>query len=286
MSARPIGSATISFGLVSVPVKLYSSAETSKKVSFNLVSKKHGTRLKQQYVTPETGDVVPRNEMIKGYEFSKGKYVLFTSEELKALEEKATHSIDITEFVPFEQVERSYLDKVYYLGPDKGGDRAYKLLSAALRQTGQSAVAKYAARGKQYLVVIRPMGDGLAMEQLFYHDELRPFSEVPLGDAELKDSELELATQLIGQARSDAFDPAKYHDEVRDRTLDLIQKKVEGEDITQIETEEPKGQIIDLMEALKASLAGSQEEGGRKAAQSASGKSPGKKARKAGGSSA
>ncbi len=255
-----MGSATISFGLVSVPVKLYSSAETSKKVSFNLVSKKHGTRLKQQYITPETGEVVPREEMVKGYEFTKGKFVLFTSEELKTLEEKASHSIDITEFVPFEQVERTYVDKVYYLGPDKGGDRAYKLLSAALEKTGQSAIAKYAARGKQYLVVIRPMGegDGLVMEQLFYHDELKSFSEVPLGDAEVKDSELELAVQLISQATSERFQPDKYSDEVRERTLELIQKKIDGEDITQIEAEEPRGQILDLMAALKASLAGSQ----------------------------
>ncbi len=253
-----MSSATISFGLVSVPVKLYSSAETSKKVSFNLVSKKHGTRLKQQYITPETGEVVPREDMIKGYEFAKGKFVLFTPEEFKTLEEKASHSIDITEFVPFEQVERTYLDKVYYLGPDKGGDRAYKLLSAALKKTGQSAIAKYAARGKQYLVVIRPMGDGLVMEQLFYHDELKSFSAVPLGDAEVKDSELELAVQLISQATSETFQPDKYSDEVRERTLELIQKKIDGEDITQIEAEEPRGQIIDLMAALKASLAGSQ----------------------------
>ncbi len=276
MSARPISTATISFGLVSVPVKLYSSAETSKKVSFNLVSKKHGTRLKQQYVTPETGEVVPREEMVKGYEFTKGKFVLFTPEELKTLDEKASHSIDITEFVPFEQVERTYLDKVYYLGPDKGGDRAYKLLSAALKKTGQSAVAKYAARGKQYLVVIRPMDDGLVMEQLFYHDELKPFTEVPLGEAEVKDTELELAIQLISQATSEEFQADKYTDEVRDRTLALIQKKIDGEDITQIESEEPKGQIIDLMAALKASLAGSKDLG----------KSTEKKSRKVGGSSA
>ncbi len=286
MSARPISTATISFGLVSVPVKLYSSSETSQKVSFNLVSKKHGTRLKQQYITPETGDVVPRDEMVKGYEFTKGKYVLFTPEELKAIEEKATHSIDITEFVPFEQVDRGYLDKVYYLGPDKGGDRAYKLLSAALRKTGQSAVAKYAARGKQYLVLIRPMDEGLVMEQLYYHDELKSFAEVPIGEAEVKDSELELAIQLIGQAKSDSFEPEKYHDEVRDRTLEFIQKKIEGEDITQIEAEEPKGQIIDLMEALKASLAGKAEEGERKPSKSVSAKTPTRKKRKVGGSSA
>ncbi len=276
----------ISFGLVSVPVKLYSSAETSKKISFNLVSKKHGTRLKQQYITPETGEIVPREEMVKGYEFTKGKYVLFTPEELKTVEEKATHSIDITEFVPFEQVDRGYLDKVYYLGPDKGGDRAYKLLSAALRKTGQSAVAKYAARGKQYLVLIRPMGEGLVMEQLYYHDELKSFDEVPLGEAEVKDSELELAIQLIGQAKSDTFEPEKYHDDVRDRALELIQKKIDGEDITQIETEEPKGQIIDLMEALKASLAGKADGGERKPLKSVSGKTPARKKRKIGGRSA
>ena len=286
MSARPISSATISFGLVSVPVKLYSSAETSKKVSFNLVSKKHGTRLKQQYITPETGDIVPREEMVKGYEFTKGKYVLFTPEELKTLEEKATHSIDITEFVPFEQVDRGYLDKVYYLGSDKGGDRAYKLLSAALRKTGQSAVAKYAAHGKQYLVLIRPMDEGLVMEQLYYHDELKSFAEVPIGEAEVKDSELELAIQLISQAKSDTFEPEKYHDEVRDRTLEFIQKKIDGEDITQIEAEEPKGQIIDLMEALKASLAGKAGGGERKPSKSISAKTPAKKKRKVGGSSA
>lgn len=280
-----MGSATISFGLVSVPVKLYSSAETSKKVSFNLVSKKHGTRLKQQYITPETGEVVPREDMIKGYEFAKGKFVLFTPEELKTLEEKASHSIDITEFVPFEQVERTYLDKVYYLGPDKGGARAYKLLSAALKKTGRSAIAKYAARGKQYLVVIRPMGDGLVMEQLFYHDELKSFSEVPLGDAEVKDSELELAVQLISQAKSETFQPDKYSDEVRERTLELIQKKIDGEDITQIEAEEPRGQIIDLMAALKASLASSQGDR-RQPANSVSNESADRKIRKVGGSSA
>lgn len=289
MSARAIGTATISFGLVSVPVKLYSSAETSKKISFNLVSKKHGTRLRQQYIAPESGEIVPREEMVKGYEFTKGKFVLFTSEELKAMEEKATHSIDIAEFVPFEQVERSYLDKVYYLGPDKGGDRAYKLLSAALTSTSRSAVARYAARGKQYLVVIRPMGEGLVMEQLFYHDELKSFAEVPLGEAEVKDSELQLAVQLIEQAKSDTFEPEKYTDEVRERTLELIQKKIDGEDITQIGSEEPTGQIIDLMEALKASLAkkgeGGGAEGQRLPAKSVVGKSTRKKTRKAGGSS-
>jgi len=193
--------------------------------------------------------------MVKGYEFAKDQYVVFAPEELKALEEQATHSIDITEFVPAEQVERIYLDKPYYLGPDKGGERAYKLLAAALRRTGRAAIAKYAARGKQYLVMVRPMDQGLIMEQLLYPDEIRPFSDVPLGDSEVKEPELELATQLIEQAASSEFRPESYRDEVRERVLALIQQKVEGKEITLAPSVEPQTQIIDLMAALKASLA-------------------------------
>jgi DNA end-binding protein Ku len=291
MSARAIGTATISFGLVSVPVKLYSSSETSKAVSFNLVHNKCGSRLRQQYFCPKDGEQVARDEMVKGYEFSKGQFVLFTPEELKAIEEKSTQSIEITEFVPFEQVERLYLDKIYYLGPDKGGDRAYRLLSAALVKTGRSALARYAARGKQYLVLVRPMEDGLVMEQLHYADELKSFSEVPLGEGEVKDAELELAIQLVEQAASDSFDPTKFQDDVRSRILELIEKKIEGEDITQAEPEEPKGQIIDIMDALKASLAAGGSPAGdtaktaRKPAKPAARKPAKKKAQEAGGGS-
>ena len=254
MTARPISSATVSFGLVSVPVKLYSAAESAARISFNWVHKDCGSRLKQQYVCKQDGDVVEREDMVKGYEFSKGQFVLFTPEELKNLEEKKTETIDIAEFVPAEQVERLYLDKVYYLGPDKGGERAYRLLSRAMQETGLSALAKYAARGKQYLVLVRPLGDGLAMEQLHYSDEIRAFSEVPLGDGDVKEEELKLAVQLIGQAAKEKFKPEKYRDEVRDRIMEQIQRKVEGEEITAAPAEEPKTQIIDLMEALKASL--------------------------------
>lgn len=289
MSARAISSATISFGLVSVPVKLYSAAETSRAISFNLVHSKCGTRLRQQYTCPKDEEKVSRDEMVKGYEFAKGRYVIFAPEELKALEEKSTQQIEITEFVPFEEVERLYLDKVYYLGPDKGGERAYRLLGAALRKTGRSAVGKYAARGKGYLVLLRPLDDGLVMEQLHYADELKSFSEVPLGDGEIKDAELDLAVQLIEQAATDEFHPEKYQDDVRERILALIEKKVEGEDITEIEPEEPKGQIIDLMEALKASLAkGEGAEGPSKSDRKPARAAPGagkKKARKAGGKS-
>lgn len=255
MSARPIATATLSFGLVSVPVKLYSTGEPGRKISFNWLHEKCGTRLKQRYYCPKDDETVERDEMIKGYEFAKEQYVTFKPEELKALEEQGSQSIDITEFVPAEQVERIYLDKPYYLGPDKGGERAYRLLSAALQKTGRAAIAKYSARGKQYLVMVRPMEDGLLMEQLLYPEEIRSFSEVPLGEGEVKEQELELAVQLIAQAATDEFKPDNYRDEVRERVMALIQQKVDGEEITRAPAEEPKTQIIDLMAALKASLA-------------------------------
>lgn len=255
MSARPIAVATVSFGLVSVPIKLYSAAEPKSKVSFNWVHKDCGSRLKQQYVCKKDGEVVEREDMVKGYEFAKDQYVLFTPDELKALEEKATETIDIAEFVPAGQVERLYLNKTYYLGPDKGGERAYRLLSQAMRETGLSALARYAARGKQYLVLVRPMGDGLVMEQLHYADELRSFSEVPLGESTVKDEELQLAVQLVKQAASDEFKPETYQDDVRNRMMEQIQRKIEGEEITAAPAEEPQTRIIDLMEALKASIA-------------------------------
>ena len=260
MSARPIAAATISFGLVSVPIKLYSSSESSARISFNWVDKKTGSRLKQQYVSAADGRVVAKDEMIKGYEFSKGQYVLFTPEELKALDAKATNSIDISEFVPLDQVDRLYLDKAYYLGPDKGGERAYRLLGEALRQTGRAALGQYAARGQQHLVLVRPIDGILVMEQLHYADELRPASEVPIDEGEVKEQELELAKQLIDQTATDSFKPEAYRDNVRNRVLEAIQRKVEGEEITSEPAEAPQTKILDLMAALKASLAEADEE--------------------------
>ncbi len=256
MSARAIGSATVSFGLVSIPVKLYAAAEPRSAVSFNLLHKKDGSRLKQQYLCAKDGEVVPRDEMVKGYEFAKDRYVTFTPEELKALEEESTQAIDIKEFVPAREVDPVYFDKAYYLGPDKGGDKAYRLLARAMNEAGRSALGKYAARGKQYLVLLRPMNGALVMQQLHYANEIRPVSEVPIAEIEVKENELKLALQLVEQISSDGFRPGEYHDEVRERILQLIQKKVEGEEITAAPVEETgKARIIDLMEALKASLA-------------------------------
>src|SRR5690606_1537456 len=155
------------------------------------------SRLKQQYICAREGVVVEKDEMVKGYEFAKDQYVLFTPEELKALDQKADNTIEIVEFVPADQVEKTYIVKVVYLGPEKGGDRAYRLLSAAMRETGLSALGRYAARGKQYLVLLSRMRDGIIMEQLRYAHEVRSFEDVPIGEAEVKEQELKLAIQLI-----------------------------------------------------------------------------------------
>jgi len=255
MSARVVGSATVSFGLVSVPVKLYSTADSSASISFNWLNKNSGARLKQQYVDAQSGDKVDKDDRIKGYEFAKGQYVTFSPEELKTLDQKATNSIDINEFIPLAEVDRIYLDKAYYLGPDKGGARAYQLLAKALEETGRAALGQYAARGNQYLVLVRPRDGVLVMEQLHYPTELRSTTEVPIESVDLKPTELDLAKQLIDQASADVFNPLPYKDTVHERVLEAIQRKVEGEDITAEPTEEPQAKIIDLMEALKASLA-------------------------------
>jgi DNA end-binding protein Ku len=263
MAARPISSATISFGLVSIPIQLYSSSENSQKVRFNFLAP-DGARVKQQYVHSKTKDAVPRDQLIKGYQFAKDQYVTFTADELKALEAEATQSIDIVEFVPLDQVERAFIGKTYYLGPDKGGSKAYKLLGQAMQQTGWAALAKYAARGKQYLVLVRPVGDHLVMEQLHYAHEVRDMSEVPAGDGDVTDAELKLAVQLIEQIASDAFEPGQYNDEVGQRMLGAIEKKIaDGAEIIAPPEEAPVTQVIDLMEALRASVEGAGSDTGK-----------------------
>ncbi|MFN8093386.1 MAG: Ku protein [Vicinamibacteria bacterium] len=254
MPARSIGTGTLSFGMVSIPIRMYSAAESSSAVSFNLLHGKCSTRLKQQYVCPKDNEIVPRDQMVKGYEFSKDQYVTFTPEELKAMEQASERAIEITEFIPASAVDPVYFDRATYLGPDAGADKAYRLLNEAMKATGRVALAKWAARGKQYLVMIRPSGNGLVLQQLLYADEVRPISEVPIGDAEVKEGELKLATQLVAQIARDEFHPESYEDDVRKRYQEAIQRKVEGQEIT-APPEQPKAQIIDLMEALKASLA-------------------------------
>ena len=253
-AARSVGTATLSFGLVSVPVKLFSATQPSSGVSFNMLHKGCGSRLKQQYLCAKEGVVVERADVIKGYEFAKEQYVTFAPEELQALEEKATQTVDIAEFVPQASVDPIYFDKPYFLAPDKGGERAYKLLGEAMKETGRVALARYAARGKQYLVMVRPVEGGLVMQQLLYADEVRTIADVPINTAEIKSAELELAKQLIAQISRETFAPEQYEDDVKKRILTAIDEKVAGQEVTA--SPEPTGsaQIIDIMEALKASL--------------------------------
>ena len=256
MAARSIGSLTVSFGLVAIPVKLYTATQSANAISFNLLHKTCGSRLRQQYLCQKEGVVVERDDMVKGYEFAKDQYVRFTPEEIKALEEVGTHSVDISEFVPIESIDPVYYDKTYYLAPDKGAGKPYALLTEALKQAGRCGVGRWAARGKGYLVILRPIGDVLAMQQLHYAADVRRASEVEIAKTEVKPAELKLAQQLIDAQTAEKFDADAYKDEVRGRIEAAIKKKVdEGQEITMAEPAPAgDGKVIDLMEALRASL--------------------------------
>ncbi len=256
MAARAIGTSSISFGLVTIPVKLFATSKSGARVSFNWIDRKTGVRVRQQYFNPDNNEVVPKDDMVKGYQFAKNQFVILEPDELKVLEQPKTDAIEIAEFVPAEQVERVYFDRAYYLGPDRGGARAYRLLAAALEQTGRVAVARFATRGKQYLVMVRPYRDGLMLEQLRYKTEVRSWEEIPVEEGEINPAELDLAVQMIEQRTAEEFQPDEYKDEVRERQLELIQQKIDGEQITVAPSAEPQAQIIDLMAALKASIAG------------------------------
>jgi DNA end-binding protein Ku len=255
MAARSMASSTITFGLVAVPVRLYPAVRESAGLSFHLLHPKDGVRLRQQLVCPKDGDIVPRNEVMKGYEYAKGEYVTFTEKELKALDQNASPGIEVREFVPAASVAAVHYDGATYLGPDKGGDRAFALLVAALEEEGLLAIAQYAARGKDYLVALRPYEKRLLMHQLFHADEVRPISEVPAPESHAKAAELKLARELVGQLTSDRFAPERYEDEVRKRIRALIDQKVETGQLTAAPEARPQAKVVDLMEALKASLA-------------------------------
>jgi DNA end-binding protein Ku len=255
MAARSIGSLTISFGLVAIPVKLYSATQSGNSISFNLLHKDCGSRLKQQYLCLKHGSVVERDDMVKGYEFAKDQYVSFTPEEIKALDEAGTHAVEITEFVPVESIDPVYFDKTYYLAPDKGAAKPYGLLTEALKETKRVAVGRWASRGKGYVVALRPVDNVLTMQQLHYAADVRPASEVDVPKPDVKPQELKLARQLIEQQAGERFDPSAYADEVRARIEAAIQRKVEGQEISiSSPTPEGEGKVIDLMEALRASL--------------------------------
>jgi DNA end-binding protein Ku len=255
MAARAISSGTISFGLVSIPVKVY-TATSSQTLRFNMLDTEHHQRLKQQYVSARSGEVVERSRTVRGYEYAKDQYVVLTDEELKALETRSDGTIAIEQFVPIEKIDPIYYEKTSFLGPDKGGQKAYRLLAQALRDKGRVAIGRWNARGRQELVLLRPYGVGLALHALYYADEVRSIEDVEIDlTIELSDAELNLAGQLIDQLSAEAFDPRKYEDEYRKGVLAAIDRKVAGEQIVTAEPGEKREQIIDLVAALKKSLA-------------------------------
>ena len=255
MEARSIASLTISFGLVAIPVKLYSATSSAGRISFNMLHAKDGSRLKQQYICAKEGKVVERNEIVKGYEFAKDQYVIFTAEEIKALEEAGSHAVDVTEFVPLESIDPVYFDRAYYLAPDKGGAKPYTLFARALRLTGRCALGRWASHGRDHLVMVRPLETGLVLQQLLFSEEVRRIDELAIEDAPVKDAELKLAQQLIQQQSVDSFDPSEHVDEVKQRIEEAIARKVEGKEFTlPVATKESAANVIDLMDALRASL--------------------------------
>ena len=255
MALRSIASLTVSFGLVAIPVKLYSATRSTGSIHFNLLHKKDGSRLKQQYICQKEGVVVERDEIVKGYEFAKDQYVMFTPEEIKALEEAGTKSVDVQEFVPLASVDPVYFNTTYYLAPDKGGAKPYTLFATALRETQRCAVGRWATRGREYVVILRPVENALVLHQLHFAPEVVPLSDLEVEDTKVRDQELKLAQQLIDQQTTDRFDPSSYTDEVKARIEAAIQKKVEGEQITLAEPRAAaEGNVVDLMEALRASL--------------------------------
>jgi DNA end-binding protein Ku len=255
MDARAIASLTVSFGLVAIPVKLYSATHSSGRISFNMLHAKDGSRLKQQYVCVEEGTPVDRSEIVKGYEFAKDRYVVFTAEEIKALEEAGSRIIDVTDFVPLETVDPVYFDHAYYLAPDKGGEKPYGLLAQALRETSRCALGRWASHGREHIVLLRAVEGGLVMQQLHFAAEVRPIRDLAVAQTPIKDAELKLAMRLIEQQASDVFDPTQFVDEVKQRVEAAIARKIEGKEISLADVpREAPPNMVDLMDALRASL--------------------------------
>jgi DNA end-binding protein Ku len=255
--ARSIWSGAISFGLVNVPVKLY-SAVSRKTVRFNQLNSETGNRIQQKRVDPETGEEVPYDQIVKGFELTKDRYVIITPDEMDALDPEKTRTVDIEDFVDLEDIDPIYYDHPYYLVPDKGAEKAYGLLLNAMEASGKVAIARVVLRSKEALVAIRPANEILMMETMIFHDEVVPHDELddlPDGkELKVSEREIKMAQQLIDSLSSE-FEPEKYRDEYRDKILDLIERKAQGEEIA-VQPEAPApAKVPDLMAALEASLA-------------------------------
>jgi DNA end-binding protein Ku len=257
--ARPIWSGSISFGLVSVPVKLF-SATSPKEVRFHMLHDKDGARIQQKRICSADGQEVPWEHIVKGFEISKGRYVMVTREELEAFNPRATKAIEIEDFVNLEEIDPIYYESTYYLVPDKGASRPYALLVAAMKKTGKVGVAKFVLRTKQYLCAVRPLGKALAVSTMLYADEVVSQDELEgLPESKPGERELKMAEQLIGSLES-KFEIKKYKDEFREQLLALLERKAEGEEIVAAEpAEPPRGKVVNLMDALQKSLAAAKQ---------------------------
>lgn len=251
MSNRAMASATISFGLVTVPVKVY-AATSSEALSFNMITP-GGNRVKQKLVDAVSGEEVERDQCLKGYEYAKDQFVTFSKEELTKLDSENTKMMEIQEFVDADSVNPLFIEKVYFLGPDKGGDRGYALLAQTMASMKKVAVAQWTNRGRDHLVLIAPFQDGLCLFQCFYKDEVRDFDIDVAKLAPMSKPEEVVAKKLVSMLSTGAFDPSKYHDRYAKRVKDAVEQKIAGKEIT-VPAEAPKTNVLDLYEALKASI--------------------------------
>jgi DNA end-binding protein Ku len=255
---RPIASVTVSFGLVAIPVAVYTSTDTAERISFVFLRAKDGSRVKQQYVAVKDGKRVDRSALAKGYEFAKDQFVMFSPQELQQLEEKTSSAIDITGFVPLKSIDPVYFAGTCLLAPEKGGAKPYTLLTTALKKSAQCAVGRWISRGKEHVVVIRPFNHGLALHQLHFQGEIRPMKSLGIETGPVSEAELKLATQLIGQLAVKKFNPGEFTDEFKARVQAAIQRKVEGKDVSALApiSERRGTNVVELLQALKASLDG------------------------------
>jgi DNA end-binding protein Ku len=254
--ARAMWSGSISFGLVNVPVKLYSAAR-NQDVRFNQIHAEDGGRIRMKRVCEADGEEVPYDEIVKGYEVGPDQYVKIAPEELDALAPSVTEGIEIEEFVDLSDIDPVFFENSYYLAPDKGGVKAYALLLNAMRESNKIAIGRVVLRQKQYLVALRPAGDALSMATLYYPDEVveqEAIDGLPKEMPEVSERELSMAQQLI-ETLSTQFEPGKYHDEYRERVMELIEKKASGQEVVIAEREEKPKRVVDLMAALEASIA-------------------------------
>ena len=265
---RPTWTGAVSFGLVTVPVKMYTAAR-SKDIRFNMLHKEDGARVRQKRVCEIDGEELAQEDIVKGYEVGPDTYVMIEPEELEALEPTVSTGIEIKEFVDLSEIDPVYFENSYYLVPDKGASKPYRLLLEAMREMNKIAIATVVMRQKQYLTALRPAGEALSMATLYYPDEVVSQDELdglPEGGAEFDKKEIALARQLI-ETYAAEFDPDRYHDNYREAVLDLIEQKAAGKVVTLPEKVEAPAKVVDLMAALEASIAAAKSAKGGKPAE-------------------